>query len=114
MLRPLCGVLFVGLLACALPAADADAITLKDFKHKVGQRERQTDEERSTTRTVIIRDGKREEKVEKKSKLVVYVAETLAVKDGEKKPVRVQRTYEKAEETTEDGTQKLPLHGLTV
>ena len=114
MFRLLCGVSLLALFVSAVTAADDDTVTFKDYKAKVGERTRSTEEERATTRTVIVRDGKREDKVEKKSKVVIYVSEVLAVKAGEKKPTRVQRTYEKAEETGEDGTEKMPLHGKTV
>jgi hypothetical protein len=99
MLRLVYCVFAVGLLALASSAADNDTITLKDYKPTVGDRVRVTEEERTTSRTIIASPDKRDDKLEKKTKVVVYVAETLAVKEGEKKAVRVKRTYEKAEET---------------
>lgn len=114
MFRPLCGVLFAGLLACAVPAADDDTVKLRDYTAKVGDRQRLTEEEHPPRAPVIVTDGKRTDKLEKKSKIEVFVSETLAVKAGEKKAVKFQRTYEKAEETTDEGTNKLPLHGKTV
>jgi hypothetical protein len=111
--RALCCVCVVGLLAVQLPAAD-DKVELKDYKSKVGDRVRVTDDDRTTTRTVIEVAGKRDEKVERSSKLTVYVSETLAVKDGEKKAVKIRRVYEKVEEVKDGKTTKLPLDGKTV
>ena len=108
------------LCACALslfaspsPAAD-DAFELKDYKSKVGDRVRVADDDRTVTRTVIEVAGERTEKTERTSKLTVYVSEALAVKDGEKKAVKIKRVYEKAEETKDGTTTKLPLDGKTV
>ncbi|MCI0703219.1 MAG: hypothetical protein L0241_19240 [Planctomycetia bacterium] len=114
MIRLLCGALCVGLVVVAGRAADDETVTLKDYKYKVGDRTRITDQDQSIMRSVIIRDETREEKIEKKSKIVMYVSETLAIKEGETKPTRFKRTYEKAEETVDGETTKLPLDGKTV
>jgi hypothetical protein len=115
MLRPLGVLAFVGVLALCAPAADeVEKVELKEYKSKVGDRVRVVDDDRSVTRTIIETDGKREEKVERSSKLTVYVSETLAVKDGENKAVKLKRVYEKAEEVKDGTASKLPLDGKTV
>lgn len=113
MLRSLCCLGVLGLLAAQLPAAD-EKVELKDYNYKVGDRVRITDDDRTTTRTVIEVGGKRTDKMERTAKLTVYMSEALAVKDGEKKPVKIRRTYEKAEETKDGVTTRLPLDGKTV
>lgn len=81
MLRLLCGAFALALLTTVAGAAD-DGVELKDYKPKVGDRVRVSDEDRSTTRAIVTTDGKREDKIEKRTKVVVYVSETLAVKQG--------------------------------
>jgi hypothetical protein len=103
------GALFVAVA----PAADDEAIELKNYLPKVGDRTRVTDEERTTTRSIFTVGEKREDKVERHTKLVVYVSEVLAVKKGEKKGTKIKRVYEKAEDVKDTAT-KLPLHGKTV
>lgn len=107
------GLVVFGLLAACAPAAD-ESVELKNYKPKVGDRMRVTDEDRTTTRTLVTIEDKTDEKIEKRTKLVVYVSETLAVKAGEKKPVKLKRTYEKAEESKDGDTAKLPLDGKAV
>lgn len=113
MFRLLCGLCVVILVTTAGFAAD-EAVELKEYASKVGDRVRVSDDERTTTRTIFIADDKREDKTEKSTKMVVYVAETLEVKAGEKKPIKSQRVYETAEETKDGKVTKLPLHGKTV
>ncbi len=113
MFRLLSGAGFAVLVTTNLFAADA-AVELKPYKSKVGDRVRVTDEERTTTRSVIVSEEKTQDKLDKHTKIVVYVSETLAVKDGEKKATKARRVYERAEDV-KDGTEtKLPLHGKTV
>ena len=113
MIRLLYSLSALALLAATAAAAD-EAVELKSYKPKVGDRVRVTDEDRTTTRTVFTVEDKKEDKVEKTTRVVVYVAETLAVKEGEKKAVKVKRVYEKAEEVKGGTTTNLPLHGKTV
>jgi hypothetical protein len=109
----LCCVCAVALLAVFAPAAD-ETVELKHYQPKVGDRTRVTDEDRTTTRSIFTVGEKREDKVERHTKLVVYVSETLAVKKGEKKGTKIKRVYEKAEDVKDDTVTKLPLHGKTV
>jgi hypothetical protein len=113
MFRLVSCVCAVALLAVVAPAAD-EAIELKHYPPKVGDRTRVTDEERTTTRSIITVGEKREDKVERHTKQVVYVSEVLAVKKGEKKGTKIKRVYEKAEDVKDDTATKLPLHGKTV
>jgi hypothetical protein len=113
MIRLLCGLCATVLLAPATPAAD-EAVELKDYRPKVGDRVRVTDEDRTTTRSIVTTDDKTDSKVEKRTKTVVYVSETLAVKAGDKKPTKLKRTYEKAEESKDGEVTKLPLDGKAV
>jgi hypothetical protein len=113
MFRLVCSLCVVGLFATGLPAAD-EAVELKEYKSKVGDRVRVTEDEQTTTRSIFINDDKREEKTEKQTRVVIYVAETLEVKAGEKKAIKGKRVYEKAEEVKNGKLTQLPLHGKTV
>lgn len=113
MIRLVCGVFVLALSGVATRADDA-GVELRDFKPKVGDRVRVTDEDRTTTRSIVTTDDKTDSKLEKRTKTVVYVSETLAVKAGEKKPIKLKRTYEKAEESKDGDVTKLPLDGKAV
>ncbi|MCS6864772.1 MAG: hypothetical protein RMJ56_18250 [Gemmataceae bacterium] len=114
MVRFCCGIWTLALLAAHSGAADDAAVALQRYQYRVGDRVRVVDEEHTLLRFVIIQNNQRQEKQEKRDKITIFVSETLAVKAGEKRPTKIQRLYERAEETKNGGTEKLPLHGKTV
>lgn len=101
------------LFAVVLGAAE-ESIELKDYTPKVGDRIRVTEEERTDTRSVAHLPETVEDKTEKRVKVIIYTSETLAVKDGAKKPTKLKRVYEKAEESKDGNITKLPLDGKTI
>jgi hypothetical protein len=103
----------LGGLSQISPAAD-EGVEIKPYKPRVGDRVRVTDEDRSTTRSIINFPNKTENKIEKHVKVVIHTSETLEVKAGEKKATKIKRVYDKAEETKDGETTKLPLHGKAV
>ncbi len=107
-------VLALTILAAQLGAADDEAVALQRYQYRVGDRVRVMDEERSLLRFVVVQNNQREEKQETREKIVIFVSETLAVQKGERRPRKIQRVYERAEETKNGTTEKLPLHGQTV
>jgi hypothetical protein len=113
MFRLLCGAAVLGLVAAFAGAAD-ETVELKNHKSQVGDRVRVTDEEHTTTRSVVKVGDKTEDKTEKRVKVVIYTSETLAVKKGEKKATKITRLYERAEEVKDGTVTKLPLHGKTI
>lgn len=79
----------LALAALTVHAAD-DAVELKHYPPTVGGRVRVTDEERTTTRTVVKVGDQTENKLEKRVKVIIYTSETLAVKKGEKKATKIR------------------------
>jgi|GEM_PF-7049294 len=93
MFRFLCAIVGLVLFAVVLGAAE-ESIELKDCTPKVGDRIRVTEEESTDTRSVAHLAETVEDKTEKRLKVIIYTTETLAVKDGEKKPTKLKRVYD--------------------
>jgi hypothetical protein len=107
-------VLALAIFAVHLGAADDAAVALQQYQYRVGDRVRVVDEEHTLLRFLVVHNNQREEKQEKREKITIFVSETLGVQAGERRPTKIKRVYERAEETKNGTTEKLPLHGLTV
>ena len=108
------GVVVLSGVVAATAAGQDGAIKYKEYASKVGDKVRSVKEENSTTKTSADLKGKKTVKVEKKAKTVVVVTETLKTADAGERAKTSRRVYEKAEETTDGKTTKLPLDGKTV
>jgi hypothetical protein len=116
MLQRTCAALAFGLLAAAAVAAPADdeAIAIKLYAPKAGDRVRVTQSDSTVSETVIEVNGKKETKTDRTSQTVVYVQEVLTGGEAGKKPEKAKRTYEKFESTLDGNTYKHPLEGKSV
>ena len=102
----------VSVLAAAEPPAEA--VTFKTFVGKVGDRVKVTREEKATSTSVLTFQGKQSERVEKSEETVIHVTEVLEVDAKTGAPVKLKRTFEKAERKVAGKATKLPLDGKTV
>ena len=102
--------------ASVLAAAEPppEGVTFKKFVEKVGDRVKVTREEKATSTSVLTFQGKKIERVEKSEGTVIHVTEVLEVDAKSGLPVKLKRTFEKAERKVADKTNKLPLDGKTV
>jgi hypothetical protein len=110
MTRYVCGLLVLAAGAFAA-AAEQDAVTLKDYEAKPGDRIRYKTEERSAN-TVFA--GEKKGKTETKTESLIFVEEVVEKPAGARRPTRLRRLYEKAEQTKNGAPVGLALKGKTV
>jgi hypothetical protein len=107
----LVGVIVVLLAASAV---GQEAVEIKFYQPKVGDRVKVTVEEQTETKTTQFVKGRNIERTKKKARSFVYVDEILAVAEGAPKVTKLKRTYAKATSTEGDKTTTLPVEGQTV
>lgn len=111
------GVLFVLLMMALVHAtqgADGEAVRLKVYQGKVGDRWKCEKTSNDTSTMSINLMGKKKKETKKESTTVVYNFELLAKPKGAKKPTKFSRDYSRAERTTNGEKKDLPYKGLTV
>jgi hypothetical protein len=79
--------------------ADQDVVTLKTYKAKAGDRVKTTKTDKSKHTLSAVVSGKAEKKDESGTKNIVYVDEIITAGEGDAKPVKLKRTYEKYDVT---------------
>jgi hypothetical protein len=113
MYRSIIGGLSVVMLL-ALSAAADDAVTIKAYIPKAGQRYKVTIDEKNNTKTTFTIMGNAQNKEEVKTKSVVYTEEVLENSGNGKQASKLKRTYEKAVIGKEGKDTKMALDGKTV
>jgi hypothetical protein len=107
---------FVGVIVAVLvtSAHAEDAVEIKFYQPRVGDRLKATIEERTEANTISGMVFGRREKNSLKVKSFVYVDEFLEFADGNPKATKLKRTYQKAELTNGDKSTTLPVEGKTI
>lgn len=91
-----------------------EAVMIKEHIPQVGERVKESAEEKNIIKLDISVMGNVQNKEEVKTKKLLYIDTVLANPDMSKKATKIERTYETAE-LGKDGTmRKLPLEGKTV
>jgi hypothetical protein len=92
-----------GLLAIAVAfmtaKADQDAVTLKVYKLKDGDLIRTTKTEKTKGTVTLVAGGKTQTKDDAGTKNMVYADEIITAGEGDARPVKLKRTYEKYQVT---------------
>jgi hypothetical protein len=104
----------LAVLVATSAAAGQDAVTIKPFRPKAGDRTKVTIDEKATNKTTVAVQGKDQAMEVTGSKAFVYVNEVVeAGRDGAP-PAKVKRTYEKARVGKGGDVTTLPVEGKTV
>jgi hypothetical protein len=113
MCRSIIGGLAVVMLL-ALSAAADDAVIIKDFVPKTGQRFKVTIAEKNNAKTAFTIMGNAQNKEEMKTKSVVYTEEVLENSGNNKAANKLKRIYEKAVTGKDGKDTKMALDGKTI
>src|SRR5262245_2954615 len=95
----------------AVVANGPDAVPVKLKKDDVGDKTKQVVEEETNTAMATEVNGKKENKIERKTAKFAFTEEVLEKPAGAKKPTKLTRLYELAEATTDGVKRTLSFQG---
>lgn len=100
---------FAAVALCALSVAGQDAVEIKLYEPKAGDRYKVVKTEKTKTTEMIEVNGNKKNSDKDEAKNVVYTEEVVVAAKGDGKPEKLVRVYEKYEDNTEKGKAGPPL-----
>ncbi|MBN9523199.1 hypothetical protein J0H58_32570 [bacterium] len=102
----------VAVLTVCGSASSADPITFKEYVYQTGDRVRVTNITDSDCTTTKDQAGKKDERVERTTRTIVYTQDVIAAADG--RVSKYRRVYEQNFEVKGEAVSRSPLEGMTV